>query len=31
MGGSGDNDAEKANKIVKKISKEVNIDKNLYT
>jgi hypothetical protein len=30
MGGSGDNDAEKANKIVKKISKEVNIDKNLY-
>ena len=30
MGGSGDNDIEKANKIVKKISKEVNIDKNLY-
>jgi hypothetical protein len=29
MGGSGDNDLEKANKIVKKISKEVTIDKNI--
>jgi hypothetical protein len=29
MGGSGDNDLEKANKIVKKISKEVIIDKNM--
>jgi hypothetical protein len=29
MGGSGDNDIEKANKIVKKISKEVTIDKNI--
>jgi hypothetical protein len=28
MGGSGDNDAEKADKIVKKIAKEVTIDKN---
>ena len=28
MGGSGDNDAEKADKIVKKIAKEVIIDKN---
>jgi hypothetical protein len=28
MGGSGDNDAEKAEKIVKKIAKEVTIDKN---
>jgi hypothetical protein len=28
MGGSGDNDAEKADKIVKKIAKEVAIDKN---
>ena len=28
MGGSGDNDVEKANKIVKKISKVVTIDKN---
>jgi len=28
MGGSGDNDAEKADKIVKKISKVVTIDKN---
>ena len=31
MGGPGDNDAEKADKIVKKIAKEVIIDKNLYT
>ena len=30
MGGPGDNDSEKADKIVKKIAKEVNIDKNLY-
>jgi hypothetical protein len=30
MGGPGDNDAEKADKIVKKIAKEVIIDKNLY-
>ena len=30
MGGAGDNDAEKADKIVKKIAKEVIIDKNLY-
>ena len=29
MGGSGDNDAEKADKIVKKISKAVTIDKNV--
>jgi len=29
MGGSGDNDAEKADKIVKKISKVVTIDKNI--
>jgi hypothetical protein len=29
MGGSGDNDSEKADKIVKKISKEVTIDKNV--
>jgi hypothetical protein len=29
MGGSGDNDAEKANKIVKKIAKVVTIDKNI--
>jgi hypothetical protein len=29
MGGSGDNDAEKADKIVKKIAKEVTIDKNI--
>ena len=29
MGGSGDNDSEKADKIVKKIAKEVTIDKNL--
>jgi hypothetical protein len=29
MGGSGDNDEDKANKIVKKIAKEVVIDKNL--
>jgi hypothetical protein len=28
MGGSGDNDAEKADKIVKKIAREVTIDKN---
>jgi hypothetical protein len=28
MGGPGDNDAEKADKIVKKISKVVTIDKN---
>jgi hypothetical protein len=28
MGGSGDNDEEKASKIVKKIAKEVVIDKN---
>jgi hypothetical protein len=28
MGGSGDNDSEKADKIVKKIAKEVTIDKN---
>ena len=28
MGGSGDNDAEKADKIVKKIAKVVTIDKN---
>jgi hypothetical protein len=28
MGGSGDNDEEKAVKIVKKIAKEVTIDKN---
>jgi hypothetical protein len=27
MGGPGDNDAEKADKIVKKIAKEVTIDK----
>jgi hypothetical protein len=30
MGGSGDNDAEKADKIVKKIAKVVTIDKNNY-
>ena len=30
MGGPGDNDSEKADKIVKKIAKEVTIDKNLY-
>jgi hypothetical protein len=30
MGGPGDNDSEKADKIIKKISKEVPIDKNLY-
>ena len=30
MGGSGDNDAEKADKIVKKIAKVVSIDKNNY-
>jgi hypothetical protein len=30
MGGPGDNDAEKADKIVKKIAREVTIDKNLY-
>jgi hypothetical protein len=30
MGGPGDNDNEKADKIVKKIAKEVIIDKNLY-
>jgi hypothetical protein len=29
MGGPGDNDAEKADKIVKKIAKEVTIDKNI--
>jgi ribosomal protein L37AE/L43A len=29
MGGSGDNDAEKADKIVKKIAREVTIDKNI--
>jgi hypothetical protein len=29
MGGSGDNDLEKADKIVKKIAKEVTIDKNI--
>jgi hypothetical protein len=29
MGGSGDNDSEKADKIVKKIAKEVTIDKNI--
>jgi len=29
MGGSGDNDAEKADKIVKKIAKVVTIDKNI--
>ena len=29
MGGSGDNDIEKANKIVKKIAKEVTIDKSI--
>ena len=29
MGGRGDNDAEKANKIVKKIIKNVVIDKNM--
>ena len=28
MGGPGDNDSEKADKIVKKIAKEVTIDKN---
>jgi hypothetical protein len=28
MGGPGDNDVEKADKIVKKIAKEVTIDKN---
>jgi hypothetical protein len=29
MGGSGDNDSEKVDKIVKKIAKEVTIDKNI--
>ena len=28
MGGSGDNDEEKADKIIKKIAKEVTINKN---
>jgi hypothetical protein len=32
MGGSGDNDYEKENKIIKKIAKEVIIDKDIiYT
>ena len=30
MGGSGDNDNEKADKIVKKIAKVVTIDKNIW-
>jgi hypothetical protein len=30
MGGSGDNDLEKENKIIKNIAKVVNIDKNIY-
>ena len=30
MGGSGDNDLEKEDKIIKNIAKEVTIDKNLY-
>jgi hypothetical protein len=30
MGGSGDNDSEKEDKIIKNITKEVSIDKNLY-
>ena len=30
MGGSGDNDLEKENKIIKNIAKAVNIDKNIY-
>jgi len=30
MGGSGDNDLEKEDKIIKNITKEVSIDKNLY-
>ena len=30
MGGSGDNDLEKEDKIIRKIAKEVTIDKNVY-
>jgi hypothetical protein len=30
MGGSGDNDLEKEDKIIRNIAKEVTIDKNLY-
>ena len=30
MGGSGDNDLEKEDKIIRNIAKEVTIDKNIY-